>query len=180
MSSVKHPGARPLGAGLGSAGLAWVSDGAVNSGVIAAGQIVYMVAATGKLATAAASGTWDTSTIGRGLVGIAKNATTAGDQPVEFEPIVGGQAYAFQSYGTAPTLALMAAAAPYGMINDAGVDKVNLSNTTNGIAYKPLPTMEDSQPLIVATNGAKAPKISGWAVGDQVLVTFGEAMRFFK
>lgn len=161
----------------------FVSDGAINSGVITPGMLCYISTATGKVGHTAAGASLASNTANfGGVVGFAKNGTTAGDQPVLVEPIVGGKAYELQSFGSAPTLALMAAGLTtyYVIRNDAGVPKIDLATSTNGIAKPVNLAFTDGLPPVATTTGAYAPKLTGYAVGDNVWATFPEAVRHFK
>lgn len=160
----------------------FVSDGASNSGVVRQGVLCYM-STNGKVVDIQDGATVDTGTnFGRGLLGWSVGQpTTGGNQPVLISPILPGHWYELQSYNTAPTLALMAGASPYGLyIDTGGVAKIHLGNTTNGVALVRGFPFDDSQPLVTDVYGSKAPKVSGWAVGDKVYVEFVEAVRWFK
>ena len=128
------------------------------------------------------TGAFDTTAMEGGLLGFATHDADSGDL-VKYQKILGGMQYTAVSYGAAPTATLLGVAPTtyYGLYLNAGVFSVDLGTTSNGVARFENFDYGDAFPFTnVAGTGNSTPDDTGGAVGDNVIISFPESVRFHK
>lgn len=130
------------------------------------------------------NGSFVSTSMEGGLVGVAENDASAGEMVV-VKCLTGvSNRLRLPSYGAAPSETLLGVAPTtyYGLYRDAGVWKVDLGTTANGVArfvnfdFTYSETFSD----VIDSPGGVVMDLDNFAVGDYVYVEIPEAFRHFK